>query len=83
MSPNFVCQRSFFTLAMQGRLLTNFLLRHFHALLGPTLKRLAAQMPHLLDEPLLRGVGLVEVAFGVLHRGDDRREPVAKVGMLT
>jgi hypothetical protein len=67
---------------MHRSLLTNFLFRHFHALLGPFFKRLAAQMLHFLDKPLFRRVSLAKRAAGVFHRQCDRRQPVAKVGML-
>src|SRR5271168_1651861 len=67
-SPSFVCQRSFFTLAMHLRLLTNFPFRHFDLPLRPPLHRLSSQKPHLLDDPLFGRVGLLEISLRVLYR---------------
>ncbi len=45
-SPNFVCQRSFFTLAVHQGLATQVPLRRLDPLVRPTLHGLAAQKPH-------------------------------------
>src|SRR5271170_2004584 len=70
----------FFTLAMHMRLLTNFLLRHFHLLLRPPLHRLTPQKPHLLDDPLFGRIGLLEISLGILYRADNRRDSFPKTG---
>ena len=80
-SPSFVCQRSFFTLAVHPGLATNVPLRRLDALVRPTLQRLAAQKPHFLDQPLLGGVRLSEVSVQVPHRADYRRQSVTKMRM--
>ena len=78
-SPNFVCQRSsFFTLAMHLSLSTNFSFRRFDLVLGPSLHRLPPQQPHLLHDPLLDRIGLLEVSLAVLYRPNYRRESIAK-----
>ena len=69
-SPNFVCQWSFFILAMRMRLLTNFPFRHFHLLLRPSLHRLTPQKPHLLYDPLFGRIGLLEISLRILYRAD-------------
>src|SRR6516165_2742005 len=60
-SPNFVCQRSFFTLAMHRRLLTNFFLGRFHLGLTPSFHPLSPQHPNFLDNPLFDGVGPLKI----------------------
>ena len=68
---------------MHLRLLTNFLLRHFHAPLRPPLQRLPTQGSRLLDQPFLDRVGLLETPSRILDRHRYRYEPVAKIGMRT
>src|SRR5271156_4338244 len=77
-SPNFVCQRSFFTLAMHRRLLTNFSLRRFDLVLGPALYRRPPQKPHFLDNPLFDRVGLLEISLRIRYRHRYRYESIAK-----
>ena len=77
-SPNFVCQQSFFTLAVHPGLTANVPLGCLDPLVGPSLQRLAAQKPHLLDQPLFGRVRLTEVAAEVPHRANYRRHSVAK-----
>ena len=79
MSPNFVCQQSFFTLAVHTGLAANAPLRRLDPTVRPTLQRLAAQKPHLLDKPLLGHVRLPKLAVKVPYRANDRRQPVAKM----
>ena len=62
-------------------LAANVPLRRFDPLVRPTLQRLAAQKPHLLDQPLLGGVRLSEVSVQVPHRADYRRQSVTKMRM--
>jgi hypothetical protein len=80
-SPNFVCQESFFTLAMHMRLLTNFSFRRFDLLLRPPLQGLPPKKPHFLDQPLFDRVRLLEISLRVLYRADYRRESLSKIGM--
>src|SRR5208337_3562051 len=81
-SPNFVCQRTFSTLAMHLRLLTNFPLRHLRLpLLRPAQQRFASQTPRLLDQPLFRSVRLLQIAFAILYRQGYRRDTVSNVRM--
>ncbi len=77
MSPNFVCQQSFFTLAVHTGLAANAPLRRLDPIVRPTLQRLAAQKPHLLDKPLLGRVP--KLAVQVPYRANDRRQTVAKM----
>jgi hypothetical protein len=76
-SPNFVCQRSFFTLAVYAGLAAHAALRRFDPLVRPTLQRLAAQKPHFFDQPLLGRVRFREVSVQVSHRARDRGHSVA------
>jgi hypothetical protein len=78
MSPNFACQRTFFTLAMHVRSLTNFLFRRFHLPLGPPLHRLLTEKPHLFEKPFFRSVRLLEISIRVVYRVDYRYESVSK-----
>jgi hypothetical protein len=80
-SPNFVCQWSFFTLAAHPGLAANFSLGRLDPLVRPALQRLAAQKPHLLDEPFFRHVRLAEVSLQIPHRADNRGQSVAKFRM--
>jgi hypothetical protein len=59
----------------------DFPFRHLDPIVRPTLQRLAAQKPHLLDQPLFGRVRLPEIAVEVPHRAHDRRHPVAKTRM--
>src|ERR1700734_1055727 len=59
----------------------NFPLRRRDPLVRPILQRLAAQKPHLLDEPLFGRVRLPEVSVQVPHRAHYRRQSVAKTRM--
>jgi hypothetical protein len=59
----------------------NFPLRRRDPLVRPILQRLAAQKPHLLDEPLFGRVRLPEVSVQVPHRAHHRRQSVAKTRM--
>jgi hypothetical protein len=56
----------------------NFSFGRLDPLLRPTSHRLATQKPHLLHQPLLRGVRLLEVSLRVLDRADNRSQSVAK-----
>ena len=69
-SPNFVCHRSFFTLAAHAGLKANLLFRRHDPLIGPAPHRLPTQKPHFLDQPLLGGVGLPEGSVRVPNRAD-------------
>lgn len=66
---------------MHPGLATNVPLRRLDPLVRPSLQRLAAQKPHFLDQPLLGGVRLSEIAVQVPHRADYRRQSVAKMRM--
>ena len=81
MAPNFDCQQSFFTLAMHPRLLTNFAFRHVNLVLRPALQRNPPQQPHLIDNPLFNGIGLLEIAIAIRYSTCDRCDPVAKLRM--
>src|SRR5271155_5587203 len=81
-SPSFVCQRSFFTLPMHLRLLTNFSFRNFDLPLRPPLHRHPPQKPHLLDDPLFGRVGLLEISLRVLYGADYRCESISKIRVL-
>src|SRR5208337_410651 len=50
----------------------------FDLVLGPSLHRLPPQQPHLLHDPLLDRIGLLEVSLAVLYRPNYRRESIAK-----
>ena len=63
---------------MHAGLAANVPLRRLDPLVRPPLQRLAAQQPHLGDQPLFGRVRLPEVAVQVPHRARDRRHPVAK-----
>jgi hypothetical protein len=65
---------------MHVRLLTNFSFRHFHLLLRPSLQRLTPQKPHLLDDPLFRRIGLLEISLRILYRADYRHDSRPKIG---
>ena len=80
-SPNFVCQRSFFTLAVHPGLAANVPLRRLDPLVRPTLQCLAAQKPHFLDQPLFGRVRQPEVSVQIPHRAHDRRHPVEEIRM--
>ena len=80
-SPNFVCQRSFFTLAVHPGLAANVPLRCLDPLVRPALQRLEAQKPHLVDKPLFGRVRLQEVSVQVPHRAYYRRHSVTKIRM--
>src|SRR5208337_4990620 len=71
----------FFTLAMHLRLLTKFPLRHLRLPLRPAQQRFASQTPRLLDQPLLRSVRLLQIAFAILYRQGYRRDTVSNVRM--
>jgi hypothetical protein len=66
---------------MHSGLAANVPLRRLDPLVRPTLQRLAAQKPHLLDEPLFGRVRLPEVAVQIPHRANDRRHSVAQTRM--
>ena len=59
---------------MHLSLSTNFSFRRFDLVLGPSLHRLPPQQPHLLHDPLLDRIGLLEVSLAVLYRPNYRRE---------
>src|SRR5208337_838638 len=80
-APNFVCQRSFFTLAMHLRALTNLPLRRLDPRLGPTAQRLPSQQAHLLHNALFRSVGFLQFPLVAFDRQHDRRHPLPKLGM--
>src|SRR5271156_5698835 len=80
-SPSFVCQRTFFTLAMHVRSLTNFSFRYFHLLLRPPPQRLTPQKPHLLDDALFGRIGLLEISLTILYRADYRNDSRPKTGV--
>ena len=63
---------------MHLRLSTNFSFRRFDLVLGPSLHRLPPQQPHLLHDPLLDRIGLLEVSLAVLYRPNYRRESISK-----
>ena len=63
---------------MHLSLSTNFSFRRFDLVLGPSLHRLPPQQPHLLHDPLLDRIGLLEVSLAVLYRPNYRRESIAK-----
>src|SRR5271157_5773637 len=64
--------------AMHLSLSTNFSFRRFDLVLGPSLHRLPPQQPHLLHDPLLDRIGLLEVSLAVLYRPNYRRESIGK-----
>jgi hypothetical protein len=64
------------------RLLTNFSLRHFDLPLRPPLQRLTPQKPHLLEDPLLGRVGLLEISLRILYRAHYRCESISKIRVL-
>ena len=63
---------------MHLRLSTNFSFRRFDLVLGPSLHRLPPQQPHLLHDPLLDRIGLLEVSLAVLYRPNYRHESISK-----
>ncbi len=63
---------------MHLRLSTNFSFRRFDLVLGPSLHRLPPQQPHLLHDPLLDRIGLLEVSLAVLYRPNYRRKSISK-----
>ena len=65
-------------MAMHLSLSTNFSFRRFDLVLGPSLHRLPPQQPHLLHDPLLDRIGLLEVSLAVLYRPNYRRESISK-----
>jgi len=66
---------------MHPGLAANVPLRGLDPLVRPTLQRLLAQKPHLLDETLFSRVRLREVSVQVPHRACDRRHSVTKTRM--
>ena len=66
---------------MHPGLLANLSFRRLDPLVRPTLQRLAAQKPHLLDEPLFGRVRLPELSVQVPHRAHYRRQSIAKTRM--
>jgi hypothetical protein len=64
---------------MHPGLTANGPLRRFDPLVRPTLQRLAAQKPHLLDEPLFGRVRLPELSVQVTHRAYYRGHSVTKI----
>ena len=63
---------------MHLSLSTNFSFRRFDLVLGPSLHHLPPQQPHLLHDPLLDRIGLLEVSLAVLYRPNYRRKMIAK-----
>src|SRR5208337_5639819 len=49
--------------------------------LRPAQQRFASQTPRLLDQPLLRSVRLLQIAFAILYRQGYRRDTVSNVRM--
>ena len=68
-------------MAVHPGLTANVPLRRLDPLVRPTLQRLAAQQPHLLDKPLFGRVRQPEVSVQVPHRAHDRRHSVAETRM--
>ena len=66
---------------MHPSLLTNLLFRCVNPLVRPTLQRLAAQKPHLLDKPFLSRVRLREVPVQIPHRAHYRSHSIANTRM--
>ena len=66
---------------MHAGLDANVPLRRLDPFVRPTLQRLAAEKPHLLDEPLFRRVRLPEVPVQVPYRAHYGCHSVAKTRM--
>ena len=67
MSPNVVCQQSFFTLPVRSAPLTQFVLALAHLPLPPALHQLLPHPLNLLDQTLLGFVGQLQIARAVLR----------------